>query len=116
MHTLSVNDSWNIVFAEKDTPLASLGLCHVPYLFRGNMQFFRKEVTSTVLWLRDYGVDITCVKVKPYIEGDKVYLDTERILPIQDVGDYQIRLTAKKQEEVISSKEEAARFNLRYRF
>ena len=78
---------------------------------------FRKEVTSTVLWLRNYhGVDITCVKVTPYKDGDKLYLDAEQIIPMQDIGDYQIRLTAKKQEETISSKEEATRHKTRYMF
>jgi len=77
---------------------------------------FRKEVTSTVLWLCNHGIEITCIKVTPYQDGNKLYLDAEQILPIQDIGDYQIRLTAKKQEEAISSKEEASRFKLRYRF
>lgn len=78
---------------------------------------FRKEVTSTVLWLHDYhGVDITCIKVTPYKDGEKLYLDVEQIIPIQDIGDYQIRLTAKKQEETISSKAEATRFKTRHRF
>jgi len=77
---------------------------------------FRREVTSTVLWLRDHGVDITCIKVTPYMDGEKLYLDAEQILPIQDVGDYQIRLTAKKQEESTTSKEEATRHKLRRQF
>lgn len=78
---------------------------------------FRKEVTSTVLWLRNYhGVDITCIKVTPYKDAEKLYLDPEQIIPMQDIGDYQIRLTAKKQEETISSKEEATRYKTRYRF
>lgn len=78
---------------------------------------FRKEVTSTVLWLRNYhGVDITCIKVTPYKDGDKLYLDVEQIIPIQDVGDYQIRLTAKKQEETVSLKEEATRYRTRFKF
>ena len=78
---------------------------------------FRKEVTSTVLWLRDHDIDITCVKVTPYLDGDKLYLDAEQILPIQDIGDYQIRLTAKKKEEKEEEKEEeASRYKLRYRF
>ena len=77
---------------------------------------FRKEVTSTVLWLRDHKVDITCIKVTPYKDGEKLYLDMEQILPIQDIGDYQIRLTAKKQEDNVSAKEEAKRFGLRRRF
>lgn len=78
---------------------------------------FRKEVTSTVLWLRNYhGVDITCIKVTPYEDGEKLYLDAEQIIPIQDIGDYQIRLTAKKQVETLSSKEEATRHKKRYQF
>jgi len=78
---------------------------------------FRKEVTSTVLWLRNYhGVDIICIKVTPYKDGEKLYLDVEQIIPIQDIGDYQIRLTAKKQEETISLKQEATRLKTRYRF
>lgn len=70
---------------------------------------FRKEVTSTVLWLRDHGVDITCIKVSVYQDEGKLYLDTEQILPIQDIGDYQIRLIAKKQEDIFSSGEEVTR-------
>ena len=78
---------------------------------------FRKEVTSTVLWLRNYhGIDIICIKVTPYVDGDKLYLDAEQIIPIQDIGDFQIRLTAKKQEETLTSKEEAANSKIRYSF
>ena len=77
---------------------------------------FRREVTSTVLWLSDYGIDITCLKVTPYQDGDKLYLDVEQILPIQDIGDYQIRLAAKKKEEAILSKEDALRHKATYRF
>lgn len=78
---------------------------------------FRKEVTSTVLWLRNYhGVDITCIKVTPYVDGGKIYINIEQIIPIQDIGDYQIRLTAKKQEETFSLKEETARDKIRYQF
>lgn len=57
-----------------------------------------------------------CIKVTPYKDDEKLYLDPEQIIPMQDIGDYQIRLTAKKQEETISSKEEATRYKTRYRF
>jgi len=70
-----------------------------------------------VLWLRNYhGVDITCIKVTPYVDGGKIYINIEQIIPIQDIGDYQIRLTAKKQEETFSLKEETARDKIRYQF
>ena len=77
---------------------------------------FRKEVTSTVLWLTERGIDITCIKVTPYMDGEKLYLDVERILPVQDIDDYRIRLTEKKREEVKSSNEEALRYKTRRRF
>jgi len=77
---------------------------------------FRKEVTSTVLWLRNHGVNITCIKVTPYIDDEKLYLDTEQILPVRDIEDYQIRLTVKKQKEAISAKEDITRHSLRRKF
>jgi hypothetical protein len=73
---------------------------------------FRKEVTTAVLWLRDHGVDVKCIRVTPYEDNDRIYLDAEQILPVQDVGDYQVRLSAKKQEDVAGSKGESARKKL----
>ncbi len=77
---------------------------------------FRKEVTSTVLWLRDHGIDITCVKVTQYLDEGKLYLDVEQILPIQDIGDYQIKLSAKRQDDIVSANEEATRHKTRMQF
>lgn len=77
---------------------------------------FRKEVTSTVLWLRDHGVDMKCIKVTPYQHGDNLYLDAEQILPIQDIGDHQIKISAKKQKDISSSNEEALRHKRRRKF
>ncbi len=77
---------------------------------------FRKEVTSTVLWLTDHGIDIKCIKVTPYVDDGKLYLDTEQILPIQDIGDYQIKLTAKKQENIVIANEEANRQKITLQF
>jgi len=77
---------------------------------------FRKEVTSAVLWLRNLGADITCIKTNLYKDGEKLLLDTEQIIPIRDAQDYQIGLTAKKQEETTTSKQEAIRHKLRRSF
>ncbi len=77
---------------------------------------FRKEVTSTVLWLRDHNVDIKCMKLTPYIHDSYLYLDTEQILPIQDIGDYQIKLSAKRQEDIVASSAETTRIRLNKEF
>jgi len=77
---------------------------------------FRKEVTSTVLWLRDNNIDIKCVKITPYTEDEKLYLYAEQIIPVPDIEEYQIRLAAKKQDTAAASEEENNRRKLFYRF
>lgn len=77
---------------------------------------FRKEVTSTVLWLRDHGIDITCIKVTPYKDDGKLYLNVEQLLPIKDIEDYQIKLSAKRQDDIASANNEATHQKLCLKF
>lgn len=60
---------------------------------------FRKEVTSTVLWLRNFGVDIKCVKVTPYVLNERLLVDTEVIIPVKEVEEYTISVNQKEKEE-----------------
>jgi hypothetical protein len=39
---------------------------------------FRKEVTSTVLWLMNFKIRIQCFKVTPYSMGDDLFLNVSR--------------------------------------
>ena len=66
---------------------------------------FRKEVTSTVLWLRDKGLDIRCVKVGLFQAGEQIFLDSHQILPMLDVAEYQIGLASKKREDLVAQKD-----------
>lgn len=59
---------------------------------------FRKEVTSSVLWLANFGLEIKCFKVTPYKYGDRVLIEFDQIIPIKDAEDYIIRMAAKTQE------------------
>ena len=68
---------------------------------------FRKEVTATVLYLNERLLDIKCIKVTPYVDQERLYLDVEQILPVQDAIDYQVRLNAKKQEDAAIRKTES---------
>jgi len=65
---------------------------------------FRPEVTSTVLYCRDFGMEISCVKVTLYGEQDRPYLELERILPVQDIEQYQVKLATKKREDATREK------------
>jgi hypothetical protein len=77
---------------------------------------FRKEVTSTALWLMNYKLRIQCFKVTPYTHIDNIYLDIEQIIPMQDVEDYVISMADKAQEDIETQESSKARHGLRVEF
>ncbi len=77
---------------------------------------FRKEVTSTVLWLMNYGIKLKCIKVTPYKTGEQLLLNLEQIIPIVDAEDYTIRMAEKTKEDVSSEDEIITRHHIRLEF
>ena len=77
---------------------------------------FRKEVTSTVMWLLDHNIKIKCIKVTPYTLGDNILIDTEQIIPVKDAEDYLIKIANKKQEEFINKEKNQTRHIVRLKF
>jgi hypothetical protein len=61
---------------------------------------FRKEVTSSVLWLLNFKIRIQCFKVTPYACGEQLFLNFEQILPTKDTEEYTISIATKAQEEM----------------
>lgn len=59
---------------------------------------FSPEVTSTVLWLNDRDLDITCVRLRPYRLGEAILLDVQQIIPLPEAADYQIQIRQKQRE------------------
>jgi hypothetical protein len=59
---------------------------------------FSKELTTSVLWLNDFGVDIRCVRVKPYRLADSVLVDIEQILPLPEASDYLVKVRQRVEE------------------
>ncbi len=77
---------------------------------------FRKEVTSTVMWLIDHGVRIKCIQITPYEFEDYRFLETEQIIPIKDAEDYLIKIANKKQVERDTKEKNQRRFIIRHEF
>jgi predicted nucleic acid-binding protein len=77
---------------------------------------FRKEVTSTAMWLLDHNIKIKCIRVTPYELNDQILLDTEQIIPIVDAEEYLIKIANKKQEELISKEKNQTRHTVRIDF
>lgn len=77
---------------------------------------YRKEVTSTVLWLAQFGVQCQCFKVTPYQAGDELFLNVEQIIPTPEASDFMIGMFEKEAEERSSTHEEKSRHTLRVAF
>ena len=60
---------------------------------------FRKEVTSSVMWLLNFNLRIKCFKVTSFLYNDKILLDFDQIIPIKDADDYTIKIATKAQSE-----------------
>lgn len=75
---------------------------------------FSKELTSSVMWLNDYGIDIQCVRLHPYSNHGETLLDVQTVIPIPEVADYQVRIREKKQKERESrtSNRDFSKFNI----
>ncbi len=77
---------------------------------------FRKEVTSTVLWLMNYQMSVQCFKATPYSRGDELFLNLEQIIPAQDTEEFVIGLADKARSEAQISASEKNRHKVRRAF
>lgn len=60
---------------------------------------FRKEVTSTVLWLLQYNLQIQCYKATPYQHGETLFLNLEQIIPTPEAAEFMIGISEKENEQ-----------------
>lgn len=58
---------------------------------------FRPEVTASVMWLRKFGMDISCVKWAPYeLSDDRIAINSSVLIPLPEAKDFIIQ-TEKKE-------------------
>lgn len=74
---------------------------------------FGKELTTAVLWLRERDIDIRCVRLRPYHDGEKRLIDVQQIIPLPEANEYQVQLREKEQ---VGRKTRAERYDVRLRF
>lgn len=77
---------------------------------------FRKEVTSTVLWLLNFKVRLQCFRATPYAMGDELFLNVEQIIPTQDAEEYMIGMAEKAQDDIEDQVEQKNRHVIRREF
>lgn len=60
---------------------------------------FHPDVLSAVLWLREYGIDIKCVRLRPYLDSDgELFITPDVIIPLPEAKDYVERREIKQKE------------------
>jgi len=60
---------------------------------------FSKELTTSVIWLNERGLDIECVRIKPYSDNGRILADIQQVIPLPEAEDYRVRLKEKQQRE-----------------
>ena len=56
---------------------------------------FSKELTTSVLWLNEHGLDIRCVRIRPYLDGTRVLMDVQQVIPLKETVEYQVQIREK---------------------
>lgn len=77
---------------------------------------FSRELTTTVLWLIDHGLDIRCIRLLPYrLTDGRVLLDVQPMIPLPEAAEYQVRLREKEQKVQVArrSTRDFSRFDVR---
>lgn len=65
---------------------------------------FRKEVTSTVLWLLDHNIHVQCFRATPYSLDEDLFLQIEQIIPLPETQEFMIDAKEKVREDRGKSK------------
>lgn len=60
---------------------------------------FSTELTTAVLWLNDQGMDIRCIRLKPYTLHGELVLDVQQLIPLPEAQQYQVQIQAKHQRQ-----------------
>lgn len=77
---------------------------------------FRKEVTSTVLWLLEQQIQIQCFRATPYSMDEELFLQIEQIIPTPEAKEFMIGISAKEQESKNTENELKNRHHIRLEF
>lgn len=60
---------------------------------------FSTELTTTVLWLNQNGLDISCVRIKPHKIDNRIIIVPTKIIPLQEARQYLIEVQHKEEEK-----------------
>lgn len=60
---------------------------------------FSRELTTSILWLNNRGLDITAFRISSYDLDGRLLLDFQQIIPLKEAEEYQVKVRNKQQVE-----------------
>ena len=60
---------------------------------------FSKELTTSVLWLNEKGLDIRCIRMKPYISDGETLINVEQVIPLPEAQEFQVSVREKRYQQ-----------------
>lgn len=60
---------------------------------------FSVELTTAVLWLNKCGLDLTCIRIRPYRLDGEVLIDVQQLIPLPEAADYETKIRSQSQEK-----------------
>ena len=60
---------------------------------------FSKELTTAVMWLNERDIDIRCIRLQPYKDGERLLLDVQQIIPLPEAEAYRVQIKEKQKRE-----------------
>lgn len=66
---------------------------------------FSRELTSSILWLNEKGLEITCFRMSAYRHVDRLLVDFQKIIPLKEAEEYQIKVRNKQQVESLQRRD-----------
>ena len=60
---------------------------------------FSKELTTAVMWLNEREINIRCLRLQLYSDGDKILLDVQQVIPLPEAEGFQVQIREKVQRE-----------------
>ena len=59
---------------------------------------FSKELTTSVLWLNENGLDITCIQLQPYLNGSELLIESSQVVPVPGTEELLVQARGKRSE------------------
>ena len=79
-------------------------------------QDFSRELTNSVLWLNEQGLDIKCIKITQYEINNELIWDVDTIIPVKETEEYQLKIKEKKNSDQEIKREINSRDYTKYTF